>query len=718
MFSWVREGFFSPAVPTFKDLQKYYSETLPNIIPTRDLTVNLSQLTGTVDPETQVTSTPLEQSHLKDVSNLSGAFDKKQSDCLATGNGDKFDTLSSMASNTDTSQRIRCGWIYNNSNFQNSQGALGTSTGPIKTTTKGTWMWNLHAAKQKYHTDICKQIQSCEDIDASQFKQRCGWCTTSGRAVPVAGGTVAYPLGNITSCSSENLIFSSSNCPKPPPVPQDATYVRTPAEVCSPLQNGAMPRDCMIQKVKLTGCSDKGSLYQALKGGSDNDYLTAIYNNRAYRVYQERAVIPLSATSIKTGKLSASDALNEFKRVQDQAASDANTGLKWAARDLCLNAGDIDKFDFCSELQDSTPGPFALSCLQSAFLRAGGQNSGKMYPTEQTISTWNSLGTWGAVLRRINSLKDSTKSGVRKTQQEAMLSFYGIQMAHAVSSSGGVPNVGFVRIEGTGYPSHLNMSQLVVYDDKGNNVSVRRPVQSSQLGWGTVASTGNDGDERPRGHPQQVHGMGSGKDFWQVQLDGPTTVSSVVVYNRADCCGDRLGLGFVIKLFSPQPNTVLLWTSDPLNSSQVQRILTPGGTHSPKTIPLAKLQEMWTKAGCTRQLTEGDVYWWRTTGSIEGIQNDMNAYGSLTKSCSGNNGQHEFCSPGKCKYNAETQKCINAVEQTGFIPRLTWGTTPPSQHNYKCDDLLCPYFKDKHGSYDNVPAPYRQEAEYCKSRGL
>lgn len=716
MFSWIREGFFSPAVPTFKDLRKYYSETLPNIIPTRDVTVNLNELTGTVDPDTQVTSTPLEQSHLKNVSNLSGAFDKSQSNCLATGNGDKFDTLSSMASNTDTSQRIRCGWIYNNSNFQNSQGALGTSTGPIKTTTKGTWMWNLHAAKQKYHTDICKQIQSCEDIDASQFKQRCGWCTTSGRAVPVAGGTVAYPLGNITSCSSDNLILSSSNCPKPAPIPQDATYVRTPAEVCTPLQNGAMPRDCMIQKVKLTGCSDKGSLYQALKGGSDNDYLSAIYNNRAYRVYQERAVIPLSATSIKTGKLSASDALNEFKRVQDQAASDANTGLKWAARDLCLKSGDIDSFDFCSELQDSTPGPFSLTCLQNAFLKAGGQNIGKMYPTEKTISTWNSLGTWGAVLRRINELKASTKSGVRKTQEEAMLSFYGIQMAHAVSSSGGVPNVRYVRIIGTGSAAHLNMSQLVVYDDKGNNVSVRRPATSSELGWGTVASTANDGNERPRPHPQQVHGMGRGDDGWHVQLDGPTIVSSVVVYNRSDCCGDRMGTGYVIKLYDSSFN--LLWTSEPLNGSQIQRILTPGGIYSPKTIPLANLQKMWESAGCTYKLTEGHVGWWRARGQLQDIQNDMNAYGSLTKTCSGSEGQHNFCSPGKCKWDANTQICINAVEQTGFIPRVTWGSTPPANRQAICDDLLCPYFKDKYGSYDNVPATYRVEADYCKSKGL
>jgi hypothetical protein len=146
----------------------------------------------------------------------------------------------------------------------------------------------------------------------------------------------------------------------------------------------------------------------------------------------------------------------------------------------------------------------------------------------------------------------------------------------------GISNVGYVRIEGTGSASYLNMSQLVVYDNQGKNVSKKRPTQSSGSPYGPPGSgtsgaseeMANDGDERPRGHPFEFHGKGSGKDLWQVQLDRPTTVSAVMVYNRSDCCSDRMGSGFVIKLFSPQPNTVLLWTSSRLSSSQVQFVKT------------------------------------------------------------------------------------------------------------------------------------------------
>jgi len=646
MFPWIKEGFLSS---TFNDIKTYYSETLPNIIYTTDTSMDLNKLVGTQNTKTNELSTPLKQKWLKDISNLDLEFKKKQAPCQAVGNGDKFDMLSSMASSVDTSQQLRCGWVYNTTNFERGNGALGTVDGPVKTDLKGQWVWNLPKAKQRYHTDICKTVQSCEDIDASQYKQRCGWCTTSGKAVPILGKLVAYPVGQATSCPPESLVITAVNCPKPQPIPADSNYVRTPAEVCSPLQNGALPRDCLLQKLKSVGCSDQGSLHQALKGGSDNDYLSAAYNKKAYVTYQDRATIPLNQTSIKTGKLTTADALNEFKRVQDQSASQANTGLRYAARDLCMKAGTMDKFDFCSELQDSTPGPFTLECLKMAFLRSGGQTTGAMCPSESNLQQWNSLGTWSNVKKRIQEIKDSTKSNSRNVQSEAMMNFYGIKLGNgSAASSGGIANVGFVRIEGTGSASYLNMSQLVVYDKEGRNVSVKRPAQSSQLGWGTVASTANDGDERPRGHPQEVHGTGSGKDFWQVQLDGPTTVSSVVVYNRSDCCGDRMGTGFVIKLFTPQPNPELLWTSEPLNDSQTQKIMIPGGVYTPKTIPLEQLQKMFESSGCTRKLTEGQVGWWRGREKIQDIQNDMNAYGSLTKGCSGSNGQHDFCSPAKC----------------------------------------------------------------------
>lgn len=69
----------------------------------------------------------------------------------------------------------------------------------------------------------------------------------------------------------------------------------------------------------------------------------------------------------------------------------------------------------------------------------------------------------------------------------------------------------------------------------------------------------------------------------------------------------------------------------------------------PNDLTIQEFQALFEKAGCTNNLVEGNVGWWRGRGKISDVENDMNAYASLTKTCSGSKGQHEFCISGKCK---------------------------------------------------------------------
>ena len=73
-----------------------------------------------------------------------------------------------------------------------------------------------------------------------------------------------------------------------------------------------------------------------------------------------------------------------------------------------------------------------------------------------------------------------------------------------------------------------------------------------------------------------------------------------------------------------------------------------GFTTSPRTAPLSTFQSMFNNAGCRRQLVEGDVWWWRARENMDIVQNDMNEYARLTRSCIGDDRQHTFCDPGKC----------------------------------------------------------------------
>lgn len=72
------------------------------------------------------------------------------------------------------------------------------------------------------------------------------------------------------------------------------------------------------------------------------------------------------------------------------------------------------------------------------------------------------------------------------------------------------------------------------------------------------------------------------------------------------------------------------------------------------------------------------------------------------------------------QYDSLTQTCVDAVNQTGFVPKITWGTTsePVKQLGAFCDPALCRYFKDTYGTYDNVPDTYRAESDWCKSNNV
>ena len=140
-----------------------------------------------------------------------------------------------------------------------------------------------------------------------------------------------------------------------------------------------------------------------------------------------------------------------------------------------------------------------------------------------------------------------------------------------------IPNVAFVRIEGG--TRVLNLSQLVVLDEYGNNISRGRPQQVNSETYGDANKTkANDGGEAPRGHPNEYHGHNNetGQDLWQVQLDGPRNVASVIVYNRSDCCADRMASGYVIKLYSPNPGGGYrqVFVSSRLNANPVQVVRT------------------------------------------------------------------------------------------------------------------------------------------------
>ena len=341
-------------------------------------------------------------------------------------------SIDSLIGSLNPSDTLRCGWVYTKGNPGDqpivSQGALGTKNGPSPFTKppRGTWYWDLDAAKKQILTDRCGALTSCTNVGAPNYAN-CAWSVSASKGVPVDNrGNLLYP-GNYL-LNGTNLVTTSAGCPPPPPPGSPAYEVMKSKDVCMPDESGKLSRDCMLQQITAAGCSRDGDLYQQLVTNAvPNNYAKGLTNKTAFKTYQQQAITPLMTSVITDGSVTTQVALANFQTLATSAAKVSNTSLNFAARDLCLKQGTMDQYDFCSEISDNTPPPFALNCLQTLFRQMGGQPAGKNYPTEQTLSQWNALANWRAAKDTIITLQGGMKSTDAPTQASSLANFLGIQ---------------------------------------------------------------------------------------------------------------------------------------------------------------------------------------------------------------------------------------------------------------------------------------------------
>jgi hypothetical protein len=112
---------------------------------------------------------------------------------------------------------------------------------------------------------------------------------------------------------------------------------------------------------------------------------------------------------------------------------------------------------------------------------------------------------------------------------------------------GGGGTVRYVKIY-HGNRNYLQISQIVVLNDKNVNVALNKPITVNASWGGTKPHSMVDGVLSMRPHPQAWHSAdGNGEVLLDLQDD--VAVSAVTIYNRADCCRDR-ATGIMIELLS------------------------------------------------------------------------------------------------------------------------------------------------------------------------
>ena len=273
--------------------------------------------------------------------------------------------------------------------------------------------------------DKCKALKACTDVDSEVFNGSCGYCTDTNQGVPI--DTVGQPLyagDPLGTCSPQSVVISSVNCPMPAAPgggPQPIVD-----KTCDPV-GGRLSAACLYNQVLAGGCSDGGTLAMALSSGPPpDDYIANIRNGDAVKIYNRVANPPLSLDTFSKGATTVDHVLKEVRALAGNAKLPSNTATGAAARDLCLQKGAINNYNFCLDAPDTTLAPFDMGCLQQIFRKFGGQPGGTSYPSVQTMPTYNSMGNLGAVKQYIGQLAQSMNSSDYNTQRGAMIQFLGI----------------------------------------------------------------------------------------------------------------------------------------------------------------------------------------------------------------------------------------------------------------------------------------------------
>jgi hypothetical protein len=464
-----------------------FTKQYPSIFPTQNdyniksnaVLTNASLGLSSFDPNTR-------QSTTRDIDIANYATSLKVSQSMLDANQVcKVSPIDTLIGTTNYKSKVRCGWIYTKGNPGDqpiiSQGYLGTSSGPLSflpdKPPTGTWYWDLDAAKKQVLTDRCGALVSCTNVGAPNYAN-CAYSKTKGVGVPVnANGRLLYPGDIALSAPTSSLIMDTAKCSPSPAFGTEAYNLARSRDLCTPLENGALSRDCMLQQIKVAGCKEDGNLYQSLLNDATPDnYAAGLQNMQSFKQYQQYAKNPLLDGVVRSGKTTTDIALGSFRNVASEASKVDNTALNYAARDLCLNNKLMDTFDFCSELTQTSPSPFTLDCLQKAWRRAGGLPAGTAYPTTKNgnANKFNaSFKTWGAYIDTLNKVAANCKSSDEKLQRDSLKVFMGIERDPVLDQIDSIPGI------------------EVFWFNRGTNTFMGRRVSTNDPNFPLLSTWGN-----------------------------------------------------------------------------------------------------------------------------------------------------------------------------------------------------------------------------------
>ncbi|MGB1127429.1 MAG: discoidin domain-containing protein [Opitutales bacterium] len=114
----------------------------------------------------------------------------------------------------------------------------------------------------------------------------------------------------------------------------------------------------------------------------------------------------------------------------------------------------------------------------------------------------------------------------------------------------------FVRIELPGDTRILSLAEVEVFS-AGKNIAVKQKASASSAAHGGVPERAVDGntDGNFANGSVTCTQEPSANPWWEVDLGRTVDVETIQVFNRSDCCGDRLN-GFTLKILNGKRQVV------------------------------------------------------------------------------------------------------------------------------------------------------------------
>lgn len=115
----------------------------------------------------------------------------------------------------------------------------------------------------------------------------------------------------------------------------------------------------------------------------------------------------------------------------------------------------------------------------------------------------------------------------------------------------------FVRVRHVGEDKILSLAEVsIIEKDSGKKLQSAGKASQSSAEYGGDADRAVDGNnEQAFGENSVTHTQVENYPWWQLDLGKPAMVGKIKIWNRSDCCGDRLE-GAVVELLDADRNVV------------------------------------------------------------------------------------------------------------------------------------------------------------------